>query len=116
MWTQDERKAHINCLEMKAALLALQTFVSTRQNIHILLLLDNLSAIAYINHKGGTQSRTLSDLALEIWEWCLTRGITIYVEHIPGVYNIVADAELRRSFEPSNWKLHKGVCNQLQKV
>ena len=94
---------------MKAALLVLQTFVSTRQNIHILLLLDNSSAIAYINHKGGMHSRVLSDLALEIWEWCLTRGITIYAEHIPGVYNTVADAELRRSFEPSDWKLHKGV-------
>ena len=116
MWTQDERKAHISCLEMKAALLALQTFVSTRQNIHILLLLDNSSAIAYINHKGGTHSRALSDLALEIWEWCLTRRITIHAEHIPGVYNTVADAESRRSFEPSDWKLHKGVFDQLQKV
>ena len=116
MWTQDERKAHINCLEMKAALLALQTFVSTRQNIHILLLIDNSSAIAYINHKGGTHSRAMSDLALEIWEWCLTRRITIHAEHIPGVYNTVADAESRRSFEPSDWKLHKGVFDQLQKV
>ena len=59
MWTQDERTAHINCLEMKAALLALQTFASAKQNIHILLLLDNSSAIAYINHKGGTHSKVL---------------------------------------------------------
>ena len=93
MWTQDERTAHINCLEMKAALLALQTFASAKQNIHILLLLDNSSAIAYINHKGGTHSKVLSDLALEIFEWCLTRRITIHAEHTPGVYNTVADAE-----------------------
>ena len=61
MWTQDERTAHINCLEMKAALLALQTFASAKQNIHILLLLINSSAIA-------TRSKVLLDLALEIWE------------------------------------------------
>ena len=60
---------------MKAALLALQTFTSAKQNIHILLLLENSSAIAYINHKGGTHSKVLSDLAPEIWELCLTHGI-----------------------------------------
>ena len=67
------------------------------------------------NHKGGTHSRALSDLA-QIWEWCLTRRITIHAEHIPGVYNTVADAKSRWSFEPSDWKLHKGVFDQLQKV
>ena len=76
MGTQDVRTAHINCLGMKAALLALQTFASAKKNIHILLLLDNSLAIAYINHNGGTHSKVLSDLALEIWEWCLTRRIT----------------------------------------
>lgn len=108
--------SHINCLEMKAALLALQTFASAKQNIHILLLLDNSSAIAYINHKGGTHSKVLSDLALEIWEWRLTCRITIHAEHILGVYNTVADAESRKRFEPSDWKLHEGVFDQLQKV
>ena len=29
---------------------------------------------------------------------------------------MVADAESRQRFEPSDWKLHKGVFDQLQKV
>ena len=56
------------------------------------------------------------DTTLEIWEWCLTCGIAIHAEHIPGVYNTVVDAESRWSFEPSDWKLYKGVFDQLQKV
>ena len=32
------------------------------------------------------------------------------------MYNTAADAESRRSFEPSDWVLHKGVFDQLQKV
>jgi hypothetical protein len=116
MWTPEERTAHINHLELKAVLLALQTFASARQNLHILLLVDNSSAIAYLNQKGGIHFKVLSDLAIQIWEWCLTRGITIHAEHIPGVCNTVADAESRGSIEPSDWKLDDKVFCKLQDV
>ena len=116
MWTKEERTAHINYLEMKAVLLALQTFASAKQDIHILLLIDNSSTIAYINHKGGTHSQTLSDLAVEIWKWCITRKIMIHAEHIPGVHNVVADAESRKAIEPSDWRLEKRVFGRLQEV
>ena len=48
-WQIVERNQHINMLELKSALLALQTFVATKCNMHILLWLDNRTAIAYIN-------------------------------------------------------------------
>ena len=89
--------------KLKAVLLPLQTFVSTRQNIHILLLLDNSSAIA---HKAF---RVLSNLALEIWEWCLTRWITIHVE-------CITLWQMQSRDEPSDWKVHKKVFDQLQKI
>lgn len=60
------------------------------------------TAIAYINHKEGTHSKVMSDLALESWEWCLAHKITIHAEHIPGVnHNTV---ELRQRFKPINFK------------
>ena len=43
----------------------------------------------------------------------MIRGITIHPEHIPGVYNTVADAESRQRFEPSDWKLQKGVFEKV---
>ena len=52
-WTRQERMSHINILELKAAFLDLQTFAAQFSNSHILLLIDNTTAIAYINHKGG---------------------------------------------------------------
>ena len=94
-WSSKERKAHINWLELKAAFLALNTFVSNRRNIYVLLLIDNVAAISFIGHKGGTHSRRLSDLALMIWAWCLQRNIIICAEHIPGVDNVGADKESR---------------------
>ena len=90
--------------------------VSTRANIHILLLIDNSTTIAYINHRGGTHSKALSDLALEIWDWCIHRQISLHAEHVPGVVNVIADAESRKAVEPSDWMLDKEVFSTLQRV
>ena len=44
---------HINALEMKAAFLALESLTSHQRDCHILLLLDNITAISFIINKGG---------------------------------------------------------------
>jgi len=54
------------------------------------------------HHKGGTHSWAMSNLAIEIWEWCMARNRIIHAEHIPGCENIRADMEFRRSVDPSN--------------
>ena len=113
-WGAQERAEHINLLELKAAFLALQTFASRRSRLHILLLIDNITVIAYINHKGGTQSRTLSDQAIELWEWCLVRKITVHAEHIPGQKNVEADAESRRALDQSDWMLNQEIFQALE--
>jgi hypothetical protein len=109
MWSREERQLHINLLELKAAFLALQVFAARRNNIHILLSIDNTTAIAYINKKGGTHSQRLSDLALQVWEWALSRKITLQAEHIPGRENEGADRESRGGADPSDWTLHPEV-------
>ncbi len=55
-WQKEEARAHINVLELKAALLAIQAFVkSTSCPRHIQLLMDNSTAVSYINERGGTR-------------------------------------------------------------
>ena len=87
-WTAAEQVHHINFLELKAAFLALQTFCSGKTGVSVLLLLDNVTAITFINKMGGNHSYTLSDLTVEIWNWCINRSIIIHAEHLPGVQNI----------------------------
>ena len=41
---------------------------SSSQKGLIILKMDNISAVTYINQKGGTYSTQLSNLALEVWE------------------------------------------------
>ena len=58
-----------------------------------------------INKKGSPHSKLLSDLAVQLREWCLAKGITVGAEHIPGVENIRADRESRCRPDPSNWRV-----------
>jgi len=108
-WTLSECQMHINMLELRAAYLALQTYATCLRNQHILLLIDNQTAIAYLNHKGGTWSKQLSDLALEGWDWCLRKNLTIHAEHIPGRLNTTADRESRRKVDSSDWRLNPEI-------
>ena len=69
--------------------------------------MDNITAISFINHKGGTHSKVLSDLALQTWTWCIQRSITICAEHIPGVDNVGVDRESRKQLGRAEWKLNQ---------
>ena len=50
LWSIEEQKLHINCLELTAVLLAVKSFAKERMDINILIRTDNISARAYINH------------------------------------------------------------------
>ena len=51
-WSPTEQSLHINCLELLAATLAVQTFAKEKSGISILLRLDSSTAVAYINRRG----------------------------------------------------------------
>ena len=114
-WSKEERNAHINFLELKAAFLALKTFVSNKSHIHVLLLIDNITAISFINHKGGTHSKVLSDLAVQIWTWCIQKNITLCAEHIPGVDNVGADRESRKRMGLAEWMPNRQLFVEIHK-
>ena len=58
-WSQEETALHINCLELLAATLAVQSFAKGKSKLNILLRIDNTTAVAYSNHLGGTICREL---------------------------------------------------------
>ena len=60
LWSPEEATHHINYLELLAAFLALKAFGKAWQNITVLLRMDNITAVSYINQKGGTVSQELS--------------------------------------------------------
>ena len=108
-WFSQESIQHINLLVLKAAFLALKTFLKDQSHKVVLLKLDNSTAVAYLNNKGGTHSVPLMSLTLEIWTWCLQRNILISAQHVPGKENTVADSESLTSLDSTDWQLDPTV-------
>ena len=90
-WNSRELALHIKCLELLGAWYATRALVQEKQNLTVLLWLDNRSAVAYINHMGGTHSSNLANLAIQFWTWALERGIILIAKYIAGKENVSAD-------------------------
>ena len=75
LWLPAEASFHINYLELKAAVFALQCFLTKIRNKHVRLLLDNSTAAACINNMGTSHSDGCNQLTLSIWQWCQDRHV-----------------------------------------
>lgn len=75
-----------------------------------------MTAIAYVNKMGETHSSVMSNLAVKIWKWCITRSIRIHAEHLPGKENVQADRQSRHCRDSSDWKLDGEVFAKLDEV
>ena len=106
-WTPSEAEYHINILELLAAFFALKCFCSHMSNCHIQIQIDNTTALAYINNMGGSKSKELNQLAVQIWEWCIIRNIWLSAVHIPGRLNTGADEKSRVFSDNHEWMLNK---------
>ena len=73
--------------------------------------MDNTSAIAYINHMGGTRSSNLAKRSIEFWEWALERGIILRACHIAGVENTVADQ--MSTYDRTDWQLNPKIFSKI---
>ena len=114
-WSKREKQLHINCLELLAATLAVKTFLKNQERKHVLLLLDNTTAVAYINNLGGTVSAQATDIARELWMWCIERHIHLTAQHLPGKDNIRADAESREMKDRSDWMLNPTIFERISR-
>jgi len=105
-WDQAEKEDNINVLEIKAVCFGLKALCKQIKNKHIHVKSDNTTAVAYLNHMGGSHSTECNDAARETWLWCIQNNNWLSVAHIPGRENTEADAE-SRIFSDLNteWKL-----------
>lgn len=114
-WSEDERRLHTNVLELKAAFLALKSFLKNQSPGVACLKIDNTTAIAHMNNKGSTRSACLITLTLELWRWCLGRNIVLSTQHVPGKLNTIADSESRVFKDSSEWKINPQIISPFLK-
>ena len=112
LFSEEEQTNHINCLEILACFFTLKTFYHSLRNCHIRAMLDNTTAISYINNMGG---RTIScnRLTRNLWLWCIERNLWITAAHIPGKLNVIADTESRKTYQDIEWKLDPLVFQKI---
>jgi len=111
-WTPQEK--HINCLELLATDLAMKLFLMSHKGVIVLLQLDNLTAVAYINNLGGTASPVLTSMARSLWLWALERDMVLSAQHIPRMLNTIADHESRVERDRSDWMLSPAVFQDFE--
>ena len=81
-----------------------------KNNVMILIQTDNVTAMSYINKRGGTSSLSLMDLAKEIRKWCMEREISLKAEQVPRILNTIADRKSRIMWD---WKLNPVIFSQI---
>ena len=113
LWSHIEADLNINVKELKAAMLGLFSLAKDVKSCHIQIQLDNVTAVSYINHMGGTHSVLCNELTKELILWCKTRDIWLSAAHIAGKDNVEADALSRKIKSNTEWMLNASQFDSL---
>ena len=92
-WSREERVLHINVLEMIAIKLALLSFHKMMNFRSVHLQVDNNIVLSYFLKMGGTVSKELIQLSIDIWQFLFAHQIMITAEYLPSSLNVTADWE-----------------------
>ena len=100
-WSSSEANLHINYLELLAVFLGIRSLFKGFSPISLLVLCDNIPTVRYINYMGGTKSHFLCQLALDLWDYCLSHNIWLKAVYFRGSDNVNAD-RLSRFFSDNH--------------
>jgi hypothetical protein len=95
-----------------AALYVLESFAREATKISIHLMMDNMTAVNYVNKAGGTKSASLDDISQRIISFCEIRSISLHAVYLPGAMNYEADFQSRARMDASDWMLDLAVFRQ----
>ena len=115
VWAPLDRERHINHLEFKAIILAVQHWSHRLSHQRLMINTDNSTVVHFINKQGSTRSQDLLGLTFEFFQTIDNiDDLQIRVRHIPGARNVIADA-LSRPGKPSptEWQLRPQVFREL---
>ena len=102
MWNDEEKREHINWMEIVAGLKAICAWQDELAGKLVLLKMDNQVAVSYVNYGAG-RCRELTRMSEKLTLLGIERSITIVAIWIAGEENTIADA-LSRYYMSMNWK------------
>ena len=108
-WDNNEKKLHINALELLAIFIGIKSFCKNLHSTNVKIMSDNATAISYISNMGGTKSKTCNSITKQIWLWCQPKQLWLTPAFIPGKQNVAADSASRNFNEATEWMLNTNV-------
>ena len=97
-WSVQDKKRHINQLEMKAVTLTVRHFLPQLRGHTVLIRSDNTTVVQCINKQGSTKSVQMCYQTWDLWHLALENKITLKAAHVAGSWNILADNLSRVKF------------------
>lgn len=110
---EQEEGAHINELEVLAALFALKSFISHARHRSIELVTDSKVTEHIVRNYTSRSPRLLARLR-QLRELCEANGVTVSTRHIPSVLNTWAD-RLSRRRDSHAWDLPNAAVRLLER-
>ncbi len=113
LWSKKEGYLHINCLEKLVVCLGLHTFLPDLRGHHVLVHLDSMTVVSYINCQGGLFSRHLFILAERLLRWAQVNLCSLRATHVRGKLNLGADMLSRSNVPSDEWTLHPQTVQEI---
>ena len=113
VWDRSQLNYHINFKELLAVKIALENLTLDCFNCHILLRIDNTTAISYINKMGGVRIKAYCNVARDIWKLAEEKQIILSASYIPSRENIDADRLSRLVNSDAEWELAHYAFKQI---
>ena len=101
-WDETEAELHINILELVAVEIAILAFCKNVHNKHVRLMIDNVTAVSYLQNMGGIKSPEYNKLSRNIWKWAEPRK-WLSAAHFTGTENCTAYTDSREFYDSSEW-------------
>jgi ribonuclease HI len=113
IWSDSQKRLHINCLEMEAVFLALKKFIHVLRGQKVLIRTDNTTVVQYVNKQGGTKSPSLCIQVWNLWQFAIENKVQLKAAHIAGNLNILPDQLSRVRIRQTEWSLHHSITCQI---
>lgn len=115
-WHELDKSKRINYLEIKAAFYGLQSFTKSKENIRVLLRIDNKTAISCINRGGSVKYRNLSNITYQLLDWCERKHISLFASYISSKENKEADRGSRQISVGTEYELNNQVFQKIVSI
>ncbi|XP_077107227.1 uncharacterized protein LOC143764961 [Ranitomeya variabilis] len=109
LWSPRESNDSSNQKELKAIYHAICKFLPQLHGTHTRIFSDNMTAVAYINHQGGTRSEALMCIAGDILSIAEEHLLSLSALHVRGVDNPKADFLSRHTLRQGEWVLSRRI-------